>query len=147
MKTNLKNLGILLIIIVALVFCLNVYLADAEENYRCFAELYPEKAEQAKIPALGETAIINGNKIRVMAEAAHPEIDQWIQWIDVEPVDNVCDYAVSFKFMIDGSIGFRVFNCDRITEIIKHLNYTIYILIPELIHITQFLETLSSVNK
>ena len=119
MKTfSWKDLVIVIFVIVALVFCFNA-LANAEEKYKCFAELYPEKAEQANVPALGEIKIIRGIKIRVVAEAKNPEGNQWAQWVDCEPFDNVCDYGVSFILEEDGSLSFQVYGCDSLDEIIK----------------------------
>jgi len=117
MKTfNWKNISV---IIAVLIFCLSYYLASVEEKYKCFAELYPEKAEQSKTPALGEIKIIDGKKIRAIAEAKNPNGDQWTQWVDWEPFDNVCDYAVMFTLEENGYLYFKVYTCDHIDEIIK----------------------------
>ena len=128
---------ILLTLIISLVFlvpCSGYYihnheftelvarLSNAEtkaDDYKCFAELYPERAKQAQIPTLGEIVTRNGKKYRVIAEADHPEVDQWVHWMDVEPLDGVCTYAISFKFRPDGSLSFKVWECEKITEIIK----------------------------
>ena len=44
--------------------------------------MYPEKARQSKTPALGKVVTIDGEQYRVMAEAANPDEDEWVQWVD-----------------------------------------------------------------
>lgn len=71
------------------------------------------------IPALGEISIVDGVKIRAIAEVKNPKENQWALWVDVERFDNICDYAVSFMLTEDGGLNFEVYGCDHLDEIIK----------------------------
>ena len=128
MKTSIKS--VLFTVLISLVFLVPVFFgcsatqvvtAPISGGYKCFAELYPEKARQSKTPALGEivTDNTNGKQYRVMAEAANPEKDEWVQWIDIGPMDNICNYAVFIYFTEGGDVNFLVADCDGATEIIK----------------------------
>lgn len=107
-------------ILMALTIIGFVPFADAEE-YKCFAELYPDKTTEVNITTLGGTITVNGVKYRVMAEVKHPTQNSWIQWIDSGELDDVCDFAMFFAFNKDGQIGADFHECEKAFEMV--LNY------------------------
>lgn len=106
MKTFIKNLGILIVVILTVGLCLNVYLAGAEEKYKCFAERFPVKAKINGFSALGESVASKrtGLEYKVIAEAAHQKQLKWFQFIDITPIDGKADAVMEIHICLKGHI-------------------------------------------
>lgn len=102
----MKNLVTTVLCITVLLFsCASM--AIKEDAYVCFADKNPVLAKKYDVLRLGETGEYDtdvGKKIfRNIAEAAHPSMDQVVQFIDVSPLDGVPNFsAFVAKVTVDG---------------------------------------------
>jgi len=67
------------------------------EDYKCFAEMFPEEAKIMGCPKLGEIVRDETGEYRIMVEGKHFEAPLWVQFIDVAvdgKFDNNCDFTI-----------------------------------------------------
>jgi len=110
-------------ILVVFIFAMVV---DAEEKYKCFAELYPELAEKQHIAALNKSYVYDdGVEYFLLAECKHMVRDSWFLWFDVSnmspngKLDGFCDTTISL-LLVDGQLIVRALPCDHAYEIVHN---------------------------
>ncbi len=94
---TLKIIGFCLLIFVLGIIAIRI--AKVEVNdYKCFAELYPEEAKELRLVKLGEIQEGELRKYRGMTECKHLKTLLWIRFVDVVDIngefDNNCDFAL-----------------------------------------------------
>jgi len=112
-----------IVLILVLLFTVSCAFAPAiaEESYKCFSQTHPKEAKKLGIIGLGDILVIDANtRVRILAEAAHPTRNQWIQWVDFGVLDGKCDYAVSIMITSGGIPLSHGITCGVAITVIKN---------------------------
>ena len=135
-----------------LIFVISTHAKNKE--YKCLAELYPDKAAEQGLLELGGTVVEgDGHQYRVMAESKHLVYDVWLQFIDTTnplhgsgELDNICDLVIKFQ-LIKGNF-YRIATwrfVDIAPELDKYCNRE-GILIKDWIHFAKPVKIVPKIN-